>query len=59
MQPWRDLLREIEVELTRCSQEVGEVRILPAIIKIQLPEPSFRRWAPVLAPTASWTPRRR
>ena len=53
MQPWRDLLREIEEELTRCSQQVGEVRILPAVIRIQLPEPSFRKWSPVLAPVTA------
>ena len=49
MQPWRDLLREIEAELTRCGQQVGEVRVLPAVIKVQLPEATFRAWTPVLA----------
>jgi hypothetical protein len=49
MNPWRPLLRNLEDELERLSQEVRGRRVLPNSIELTLPGTEFETFAPVLA----------
>lgn len=48
MNPWRPLLRTLEDELERLSQEVRGRRVLPNSLEVTLPEGEFDAFAPVL-----------
>jgi len=48
MNPWRPLLRSIEDELERLSQEVRGRRVLPNSLEVTLPEGELDSFAPVL-----------
>ncbi len=48
MNPWRSLLRAIEAELDRCSQEVAGQRVLPNAVDVALPSSQFGPWKPIL-----------
>ncbi len=53
MNPWRPLLRSIEDELERLSQEVRGRRVLPNSIEVTLPDGEFEPFAPVLEPVTA------
>ena len=48
MNPWPEVQSEIQEELTRCSQLLNGVRLLPDAVAVRLPRGAFRAWAPVL-----------
>lgn len=48
MNPWRSLLRSLQAELERCSQEVGGRKVLPNAVDVALPESQFESQAPIL-----------
>lgn len=53
MNPWRSLLRSIEDELERLSQEVRGQRVLPNALELTLPEAELDAFAPVLGAVAA------
>jgi hypothetical protein len=53
MNPWRPLLRSIEDELERLSQEVRGQRVLPNSIEVVLPEAELGHFASVLEPVTA------
>ena len=48
MNPWRSLLRSLQAELDRCSQEVGGRKVLPNAVDVSLPSSQFEPWTPIL-----------
>ena len=48
MNPWRDVLKIVQAELDRLSQEIGGRAVLPNGIHAALPASRFEKWAPIL-----------
>ena len=46
--PWREVLKSLQSELDRLSQEVDGQAILPNAVTAKLPATRFDRWAPIL-----------
>lgn len=48
MNPWRDVLRLVQKELERRSQEVEGRPVLPNGVTVRLPQERYGRFAPLL-----------
>lgn len=48
MNPWRSLLRDLQAELDRNSQEVAGRSVLPNAVDVTLPATQFEPWTPIL-----------
>lgn len=49
MNPWREVLKALQAELDRLSQEIEGRSVLPNGVTAVLPAARFERWAPILA----------
>ncbi len=48
MNAWGIVLGKVKTELVRTSQRVGDYRVIPDRIEIDLPSSDYDRWRPVL-----------
>ncbi|MEE8525993.1 MAG: hypothetical protein V3T72_18810 [Thermoanaerobaculia bacterium] len=48
MNPWREVLKALQAELDRLSQEIEGRSVLPNGVTAVLPAARFERWAPIL-----------
>ncbi len=48
MNPWREVLKALQAELDRLSQEIEGRSVLPNGVTAALPAARFERWAPIL-----------
>jgi hypothetical protein len=53
MNPWREVLKALQAELDRLSQEIEGRSVLPNGVTAVLPAARFERWAPILAAVAA------
>ncbi len=53
MNPWREVLKALQMELDRLSQEVGGRPVLPNGATVRLPRSRFEPYSPLLSSMAA------